>query len=92
MLAVCKPYNGQAATVGNGTMIGISLPSRAALDAFYTKAIELGCKDEGPSGLRGETFYAAIPVNSMETSKADTMCRKMANDYVDVLKTLRRCS
>ena len=32
--------------------------SREQVDALYRKAIELGAKDEGPAGPRGQGFYA----------------------------------
>ena len=61
--AVCKPYNGNAATAGNGTMASIACDSRAKVDALYAKAIELGGSDEGPPGVRGDdgpnAFYGA---------------------------------
>ena len=62
-LAVCKPYDGNDATVGNGNMAAIACDTRARVDAFYNKALELGGTDEGPPGLRGEegdqAFYGA---------------------------------
>ncbi|GAB2877655.1 VOC family protein [Uliginosibacterium flavum] len=59
-LCVITPFDGQPATVGNGTMVSLHLPNRAAVDAFYKKAMELGAKDEGPAGPRGDSgFYAA---------------------------------
>ena len=62
-LAVCKPYDGNPATAGNGNMASIACDSRAAVDALYAKAIELGASDEGPPGVRGEegpqAFYGA---------------------------------
>jgi len=57
-LAVTKPYNGQAATVGNGVMVALAVDSRDKVDALYKKALELGGTDEGPPGLRSDTFYA----------------------------------
>jgi len=61
--AVCKPYNGNAATVGNGNMTSIACNSRAKVDELYAKAIELGGSCEGPPGVRGEdgphAFYGA---------------------------------
>ena len=41
-VAVCKPYNGDAATAGNGTMVALVLDSRDKVDAFHAKALELG--------------------------------------------------
>ena len=62
-LAVCKPYDGNAATVGNGNMTSIACDSRAKVDELYAKAIELGGSCEGPPGVRGEegphAFYGA---------------------------------
>jgi predicted lactoylglutathione lyase len=61
--AVCKPYNGNAATAGNGNMASIACDSRAKVDALYAKAIELGGTCEGPPGVRGDegpqAFYGA---------------------------------
>jgi catechol 2,3-dioxygenase-like lactoylglutathione lyase family enzyme len=62
-LAVCKPYDGNSATAGNGNMASIVVDSRAKVDALYGKAIELGGKCEGPPGVRGDegphAFYGA---------------------------------
>jgi predicted lactoylglutathione lyase len=57
-LAAMKPFNGEAATVGNGMMVALSMKTKEAVDAFYAKAISLGAKDEGPAGPRGSSFYA----------------------------------
>jgi len=53
-LAICKPYNGDSATVGNGNMTAIACDTRAKVDAIHSKAMELGATDEGAPGLRGE--------------------------------------
>ncbi|HXG80912.1 MAG TPA: VOC family protein [Sphingomicrobium sp.] len=62
-LAVCKPYDGNAATVGNGNMSAIVVDSRDKVNAIHAKALELGGTCEGPPGLRGEegpqAFYGA---------------------------------
>ena len=62
-VAVTKPYNGEAASPGNGNMTALVLDSRDKVDAFYATAIALGGSDEGPPGLRGEegdqAFYGA---------------------------------
>jgi catechol 2,3-dioxygenase-like lactoylglutathione lyase family enzyme len=61
--AVCKPYDGNSATAGNGNMASIVVESRAKVDALYAKAMELGGSDEGPPGVRGDdgpqAFYGA---------------------------------
>ena len=53
MLAVGRPYDGGAATPGNGTMVALSMDSRAQVDALHIRALELGATDEGAPGLRG---------------------------------------
>ena len=49
---VVNPYDGAAATVGNGTHIAFLAPNRAAVDAAHAAALAHGGTDEGPPGLR----------------------------------------
>jgi catechol 2,3-dioxygenase-like lactoylglutathione lyase family enzyme len=58
-LGVIKPFDGKAATPGNGAMVAIACESQDKVKALYDKAMKLGAKDEGPPGLRWGTFYAA---------------------------------
>ena len=62
-IAVTRPYDGGAATVGNGMMVSMVLDSRDKVDRLYAKALELGGSDEGQPGVRGEegprAFYGA---------------------------------
>ena len=79
-LSVTKPFDGNPATVGNGVMIALAVDSKEKVDAVYKKAIELGAKDEGPAGPRGDSgFYAGyfrdldgnkLNVFFMDSSKA----------------------
>lgn len=57
VFGVLTPNNHEPATVGNGTMIALEMPSREGVDAFYAKAAELGAADEGAPGERGPGFY-----------------------------------
>lgn len=57
-IGVMKPFNGEPATHGNGTMVALTMASKADVDRVYAKAIALGALDEGPAGPRGEGFYA----------------------------------
>lgn len=57
-LCVMKPFDGNAATRGNGSMVGLAVGSREQVDALYRLAMELGATDEGKPGPRGDTFYA----------------------------------
>jgi predicted lactoylglutathione lyase len=58
-VALAKPYDKKAATVGNGMMVALAAGSRENVDKLYAKAISLGASDEGKPGDRGEGFYAA---------------------------------
>jgi len=57
-VSIIKPNDGNAATVGNGVMVAIACDKPETVDKMYKKAIELGAKDEGPAGPRGDSFYA----------------------------------
>jgi len=41
-----------------GVMVALAAKSKAQVDSVYKKAIELGGKDEGAPGNRGDGFYA----------------------------------
>ena len=59
MVAVIKPFDGKAATVGNGVMVALLVDSKDKVGALHAKALALGGKDEGAPGQRGDGFYAA---------------------------------
>ena len=57
-LGIMKPYDGKVASVGNGVMVALIVDAREKVDRVHKKALELGGKDEGPVGPRGQGFYA----------------------------------
>ena len=57
-LSVTKPFDGNAATVGNGVMVALLMDSKEKVDTLHKKAMELGAQDEGAPGPRGPGFYA----------------------------------
>lgn len=57
-LALSRPYNKNPASVGNGVMVALAVPTREKVDELYAKALALGGTDEGAPGPRGEGFYA----------------------------------
>lgn len=62
MMAICTPYDGKPASVGNGTMVALAMPDRATAARLHAKALELGATCEGPPGLRAPEemqFYGA---------------------------------
>ncbi len=52
MFAVCKPFDGNSASAGNGVMVALAASSAEQVSAVYNKALELGGKDEGAPGER----------------------------------------
>ena len=72
-LGLMKPFDGKAATVGNGVMVALVVDSRDKVDKLYKKAIELGATDEGPNGPRGEGFYAGY-FRDLDGNKLNVFC------------------
>ncbi len=59
MFSVLKPFDGQAATAGNGTMVAFAAANPEEVQALHAKALALGGTDEGAPGPRGNGFYGA---------------------------------
>ena len=59
MFSVLKPFDGQKATVGNGTMVALAAANPEQVQALHAKALALGGQDEGQPGPRGSGFYGA---------------------------------
>ena len=76
-LGIITPFDGKAASVGNGTMVALACDKPETVDRVYKKAIELGAKDEGPSGPRGETFYAGY-FRDLDGNKLNAFCMTQA--------------
>lgn len=60
MLGLIRPYNGETATVGNGTMVAIPVDQPDLVSKLHEKALALGAMDEGAPGPRGrrKTVFA----------------------------------
>lgn len=58
-ISVTTPFDGKPATVGNGTMVALTVDSKQKVHEVYDRAIALGGQDEGPPGPRMDGFYAA---------------------------------
>ncbi|SNS33961.1 hypothetical protein SAMN06295912_104204 [Sphingomonas laterariae] len=54
---VVAPFDGQKATVGNGSMLSLAMKSREDVDHIHALAMELGGSDEGKPGLRGSAEH-----------------------------------
>jgi catechol 2,3-dioxygenase-like lactoylglutathione lyase family enzyme len=54
LIMVTRPYNGEAAHPGNGTMLAINVDAEEDVARIYDKAIALGATCEGKPGPRME--------------------------------------
>lgn len=52
LLLIGSPHDGAPATPGNGQMVALLAPSRAAVDAAHAAALAHGGRCEGAPGLR----------------------------------------
>ena len=57
-IGVGRPWDGNAASVGNGVMVALEAKDEAQVQRLYDIALANGGSDEGPPGPRGEGFYA----------------------------------
>ncbi len=73
MLGVIIPFDGNPATVGNGTMVGLNVSNTAKVDKMYAKALELGGTDEGAPGERMPGFYVGY-FRDIDGNKLDFFC------------------
>jgi catechol 2,3-dioxygenase-like lactoylglutathione lyase family enzyme len=73
-LGIIKPFNGQPANIGNGTMVALVVDSPAKVDALYNKAIALGGTDKGPVGPRGDSGFYAGYFRDLDGNKLNVFC------------------
>ena len=60
MFALAEPFDGNAATVGNGMMLGFQLDEADQVTSQHSKALELGGADEGEPKDRSGHFSAYV--------------------------------
>jgi catechol 2,3-dioxygenase-like lactoylglutathione lyase family enzyme len=76
-LWLCPPFNGGAASAGNGTMVAFKAASWEQVDRFHAAALAHGGSSEGAPGLRPQynrDFYAAY-VRDPDGNKLAAVCR-----------------
>jgi catechol 2,3-dioxygenase-like lactoylglutathione lyase family enzyme len=59
---ICRPFDREAASAGNGSMVAFPAASPAEVDAFHAAAISLGAVCEGAAGPHpeyGPNWYSA---------------------------------
>ena len=82
LLLIGAPYNGEAASPGNGQMVALLAPTREAVDRAYAVALANGASCEGAPGLRVHyhpDYYGAY-FRDADGNKIGVCC----HDKVDV--------
>ena len=57
-IGLTKPFDGNAASVGNGVMVALEAKDQDQVQRLYDIALANGGTDEGAPGPRGPGFYA----------------------------------
>ena len=73
-IGLTKPFDGQAATIGNGVMAAFQAKDREQVDKVYKLALELGAQDEGPAGPRGDSGFYAGYFRDPDGNKLNVFC------------------
>lgn len=71
---IVKPFNGEKATVGNGTMISLAVKSNELVDQVHAKALALGGTDEGATGPRGDGSFYLGYFRDLDGNKVAVYC------------------
>ena len=73
MFSVLQPFDGQAATVGNGCMVALAASHPEQVQALHARALALGGSDEGAPGPRGTGFFGAY-FRDLDGNKLAAFC------------------
>ncbi len=73
-LGVTLPFDGNAATVGNGVMVALEASDPEQVKAVYDKALALGGTCEGGPGPRGEGGFYAAYFRDLDGNKLNAFC------------------
>jgi predicted lactoylglutathione lyase len=74
MFGVIRPFDGRPASVGNGVMVALVVDSPEKVKAVHARALELGGKDEGAVGPRGDSGFYAGYFRDLDGHKLDVFC------------------
>jgi len=83
-VALTKPYDGNAATVGNGAMVALQAKDKDQVHRLHEIALANGGTDEGAPGPRGEAdengmvFYASY-FRDRDGNKLNAICMVQAD-------------
>ncbi len=74
MFGICKPFDGEAAAHGNGTMTAFAVKDSAEVKKMYDKAISLGATCEGEPGPRLGGMVSCGYVRDPDGNKLNFFC------------------
>ena len=77
-VAATLPFNEQAATAGNGTMVALQVDRPEQVQAVYDTALSHGGSDEGPPGPRGDDGFYAGYFRDPDGNKLNVFCMTQA--------------
>ena len=72
-VSIIEPYDGNAATVGNGTMVALVVDKPEKVHEVHARALELGGANEGDPGPRQDGFYAGY-FRDLDGNKLNAFC------------------
>ena len=73
-VSIIKPFDGNEACIGNGTMVALIFNATEKVDEFHAKALELGGTDEGAPGPRGSGGFYAGYFRDLDGNKLCAFC------------------
>ena len=73
-IAATAPFDGKAASVGNGTMAALMVDSPEKVQTVYDVALAQGGSDEGAPGPRGDDGFYAGYFRDLDGNKLNVFC------------------
>ena len=73
-VALSQPFDGKAATVGNGTMVALQVERPEQVKELYDIALANGGSDEGEPGPRGDDGFYAAYFRDPDGNKLNAFC------------------
>ncbi len=78
LLLVGTPFDGNAATPGNGGMVAFAVRDRATVDRAFSLSLAAGATSEGPPGLRPHyhAHYYGAYFRDLDGNKLCVVCHE----------------
>lgn len=73
-LMIAKPFDGKAATAGNGNMAALVVDTKDKVELVHRRALELGGTDEGAVGPRGTSGFYGGYFRDLDGNKLNVFC------------------